>query len=79
MTEQNIRKICISYPLDKILERVTKPLRKNNRCSGCFCLQGLRNILLSKGSASNCSETRCLRSIPVQEDEFAMADWQLHI
>lgn len=26
MTEQNIRKICISYPLDKILERVTETL-----------------------------------------------------
>ena len=25
-----------------------EPLSKNNRCSGCFCLQGLWNILLSK-------------------------------
>ena len=37
-----------------------RALSKNNRCSGCFYLQALCNILASKGSFSNRSEPRCL-------------------
>ena len=33
---------------------------KNNRCSGCFCLQNLCNILMSKESVSDRGEFRCL-------------------
>ena len=35
-------------------------LSKNNRCSGCFCLQNLCNILMSKESASDRGKFRCL-------------------
>ena len=35
-------------------------LSKNNRCSGCFCLQNLCNILMSKESVSDRGEFRCL-------------------
>ncbi len=35
-------------------------LSKNNRCSGCFYLQALWNILASKESVSNRSAPRCL-------------------
>ena len=35
-------------------------LSKNNRCSGCFYLQALCNILASKESVSNRSAPRCL-------------------
>ena len=40
--------------------KVTGLLSKNNRCSGCFCLQNLCNILMSKESVSNRGEFRCL-------------------
>ena len=40
--------------------KVTGLLSKNNRCSGCFCLQNLCNILMSKESVSDRGEFRCL-------------------
>ena len=39
---------------------MTGLLSKNNRCSGCFCLQNLCNILMSKESVSDRGEFRCL-------------------
>ena len=39
---------------------MTGLLSKNNRCSGCFCLQNLCNILMSKESMSDRGEFRCL-------------------
>jgi hypothetical protein len=43
-------------------------LSKNNRSSGCFCLQALWNILASKESVSNRSEPRCLSQIIRKKD-----------
>ena len=39
-------------------------LSKNNRCSGCFCLQVLGNILTNQGSEATAE------SLDAQEDEL---------
>ena len=41
-------------------KRGGEALSKNNRSSGCFCLQALWTILASQESVSNRSELRCL-------------------
>ena len=46
-------------------------LSKNNRCSGCFCLQALGNILMRKESATNRGEFRCPSRNPVRWGQAA--------
>ena len=55
--EQNPKVPHISPSL---LRGAGEALSKNNRSSGCFCLQALWNILASEESVSNRSEPRCL-------------------